>query len=183
MTEQAISRSNPSIKAQTIAAAAAVVGAVAVPQIFHLLGAASGLGTSLGETFLPMHLPILLVGLLAGPFAGAVSGLLGPLASFLMTGMPGSAMLPFMMLELFGYGLFAGLLRNAKMPSIAKVLLAQLGGRAVRAVAVLISVYALGNTAVGVASIWKTVVAGLFGLALQWTLIPLIIYRVEHRAE
>lgn len=183
MTEQAISRSNPSIKAQTIAAAAAVVGAVAVPQIFHLLGVASGLGTSLGETFLPMHLPILLVGLLAGPFAGAVSGLLGPLASFLMTGMPGSAMLPFMMLELFGYGLFAGLLRNAKMPSIAKVLLAQLGGRAVRAAAVLISVYALGNTAVGVASIWKTVVTGLFGLVLQWTLIPLIIYRVEHRAE
>lgn len=183
MSQQAVTRSYPNLKTQTIAAAAAVIGAVAVPQIFHLLGAASGLGTSLGETFLPMHLPILLVGLLAGPFAGAAAGLLGPLASFLMTGMPGSVMLPFMMLELFGYGLFAGLLRNAKMPAIAKVLIAQLGGRAVRATAVLVAVYALGNTAVGVASIWKSVVTGLFGLALQWALIPLIIYRVEHKAE
>lgn len=183
MSEQAASQSKPSIKTQTFAAAAAIVGAVAVPQVFHLLGAASGLGTSLGEIFLPMHLPILLVGLLAGPYAGAAAGLLGPLASFLMTGMPGSAMLPFMMLELFGYGFFAGLLRNAKMPLIVKVIIAQLGGRVVRAAAVVIAVYALENTAVGVASIWKTVVTGLFGLALQWILIPLIVYRVEHKAE
>ena len=118
-----------SVKVQTIATLAAIVGAVAVPQVFHLLGAASGLGTSLGEAFLPMHLPIILVGLLAGPYAGAIAGLLGPLASFALSGMPGIVMLPFMMIELCGYGLSAGLLRNTKLPTFGKVVIAQIAGR------------------------------------------------------
>lgn len=169
-----------SLKAQTLATLAAIISAVAVPQIFHVFGAISGLGTSLGETFLPMHLPIFLVGLLAGPYAGAVAGLLGPLASFALSGMPGAVMLPFMMLELCGYGLAAGLLRNVKMPVIAKVLLIQIAGRAVRAAAVLIAVYALGSDSIRVASIWMSIGTGIFGLALQWTLIPLAVYRVEN---
>lgn len=167
-------------KVQALATAAAVVGAVAVPQLFHMLGAVSGLGTSLGEIFLPMHLPILLVGLLAGPYAGALAGLLGPLVSFAMSGMPKATMLPFMMLELCVYGLTAGLLRTVKLPTIVKVLLAQVAGRTVRAVAILIAVYGLGNQAVAVASIWKSIVVGLFGLCLQWAFLPLIVYRVEH---
>lgn len=169
-----------SVKVQILATIAAIVAAVAVPQVFHALGAISGLGTALGETFLPMHLPIILVGLLAGPYAGAISGLLGPLASFALSGMPGAAMLPFMMIELCAYGLFAGLLRNTKMPTIAKVLIAQVAGRAVRAAAILISVYAFGNESIGVAVIWMSIGAGIFGLVLQWTLLPLIVYRVEN---
>lgn len=169
-----------SVKVQTLAAIAAIAGAVAVPQIFHALGAVSGLGTSLGETFLPMHLPIILVGLLAGPYAGAIAGLLGPLASFAISGMPGIAMLPFMMIELFAYGLFAGLLRNVKLPTIAKVAAVQIAGRAVRAAAILVAVYALGNESIRVSVIWASISTGIFGLALQWSLLPLIVYRVEN---
>ena len=121
-----------SVKVQTMATIAAIAGAVAVPQIFHVLGAAFGLGTGLGESFLPMHLPILLVGLLAGPYAGAAAGMFGPLVSFALSGMPGVVMLPFMMLELCMYGLAAGLLRNVKLPVVVKVLLAQTAGRIVR---------------------------------------------------
>lgn len=173
-------KSRLSVKAQTLAALAAIVGAVAVPQIFHALGAVSGLGTSLGETFLPMHLPIILVGLLAGPYAGAIAGLLGPLASFGISAMPSAVMLPFMMIELCAYGLFAGLLRNVKLPTIAKLLAVQIAGRAVRAAAILLSVYAFGNESINAAVIWKSIGTGLFGLALQWALIPLIVYRVEN---
>lgn len=169
-----------SVKVQTLATLAAVVGAVAVPQIFHALGLVSGLGTALGETFLPMHLPIILVGLLAGPYAGAIAGFFGPLASFALSGMPGIAMLPFMMIELCAYGLFAGLLRNVKLPTIAKVFAVQAGGRAVRAVAILLAVYAFGSESVGVASIWMSIINGAFGLVLQWALIPLVVYRVEN---
>ena len=169
-----------SVKAQTLATISAIVGAVAVPQIFHLLGAVSGLGTALGETFLPMHLPILLVGLLAGPYAGAIAGLLGPLASFALSGMPGIAMLPFMMIELCIYGLAAGLLRNVKMPTIGKVVAAQVAGRVVRAAAILLAVYAFGSENIGVAVIWPSIGAGIFGLVLQWVLLPLIVYRVEN---
>ena len=169
-----------SLKAQTMATLAAIVGAVAVPQMFHVLGAISGLGTALGETFLPMHLPIILVGLLAGPYAGAVAGLLGPLASFALSGMPGIAMLPFMMIELCIYGLTAGLLRDVKIPTIAKVVIVQIAGRAVRAAAILLSVYAFGNESIRVATIWMSISAGIFGLVLQWALLPLIVYRVEN---
>ena len=167
------------IKEQTIATVTAIVAAVALPQIFHVIGAVSGLGTALGETFLPMHLPILLVGLIAGPYAGAIAGLLSPLVSFGLTAMPGPAMLPFMMIELCMYGLFAGLLRKTKMPTIAKVLLAQVGGRAVRAGAILASVYLLGNTTIHTAVIWNSIIAGIPGLILQWLLLPLLVYRIE----
>jgi len=96
--------------------------------------------------------------------------------------MSGLAMLPFMVIELAAYGLIAGLLRTANMPTIAKVLLVQVGGRVVRAAAILFAVGVLGNTTVAVATIWMSVLAGLPGLILQWGLIPLIMFWVEHRA-
>ncbi len=171
-----------SVKAQTLATVGAVAAAVILPQVFHLMGALSGLGTALGETFLPMHLPIILAGLLAGPYVGAISGILSPLISFALTGMPMSAMLPFMMIELCIYGLSAGLLRNVNMPTIVKVVIAQVAGRAVRAAAILIAFYLFHSKAVPVAVIWNSIVTGIFGLVLQWALIPLAVYRMEKRA-
>ena len=168
-----------SVKAQTLAAIAAVAGAVAVPQIFHALGAAFGLGTALGEAFLPMHLPILLVGLLAGPYAGAAAGMFGPLVSFALSGMPGIAMLPFMMLELCVYGLAAGLLRNVKLPVVAKVLIAQIAGRVIRSAAILAAVYGLGSESVSLASIWMSIGPGVYGIVLQWALLPVAVHFVE----
>ena len=115
-TTMSISRMRelPSVKVQALATLAAIVGAVAIPQIFHVVGAISGMGTGLGEAFLPMHLPIILVGLLAGPYAGAIAGAFGPLVSFALSGMPGLAMLPFMVIELAAYGLIAGLLTGRR---------------------------------------------------------------------
>lgn len=169
-----------SVKVQSLAAVSAIVGAVVLPQLFHAMGAISGLGTVPGEIFLPMHLPIILVGLLAGPYAGAVAGILSPLCSFAISGMPSFAMLPFMMIELCIYGLAAGLLRNVKLPTTAKVLAVQIAGRAVRAAAILISVYALGNDSVSAAVIWNSIPVGISGIVLQLVLIPLIVYRVEN---
>lgn len=170
-----------SIKAQTLYTVGAMIAAVALPQLFHVMGAMSGLGTALGETFLPMHLPIILVGLLAGPYAGAVSGLASPLISFALTGMPSAVMLPFMMIELCIYGLCAGLLRDSKLPAVVKVVITQVTGRAVRAVAILLAIYVFRNTALNVAVIWNSIAAGVFGLALQWALIPPLVYYIEHR--
>lgn len=170
-----------SIKMQTLYTIGALIAAVALPQLFHLMGALSGVDTALGEIFLPMHLPIILVGLLAGPYAGALSGLFAPLLSFALTAMPKAGLLPFMMIELFVYGLTAGLLRNVKMPAIVKVLIAQVSGRAVRAIAILLSVNVFHHNAVPVSIIYSSILTGIFGLVLQWALIPLIVYRVENR--
>ncbi len=172
-----------SLKAKTVATLVSVVCAVVIPQIFHILGATSGLSTSLGEIFLPMHLPVILVGLFAGPAAGAVSGALSPLASFALTGMPYIANLPFMMLELCAYGLFAGLMTGVKMPSVAKVLVAQLAGRAVRIAALALAFYVFDATKIAPASVIYSLKTGLFGLALQWTMIPLTLFYIESLAK
>lgn len=169
------------VQARTLATLAAVAAAVALPQIFHTLGAISGLGTALGQTLLPMHLPVLLVGLLAGPAAGVLAGALGPLVSFALSGMPLLAALPFMVIELAGYGLAAGLLATCKLPTLGKVLLAQLAGRAARALAVLAAVYGLGVPGLAVTSIWTSIAAGLPGLVLQWALLPLLMFWIAHR--
>lgn len=168
-----------SVKVQTLVVIAAVAGAVAVPQVFHALGAALGLGTVLGESFLPMHLPILLVGLLAGPYIGATAGMFGPLVSFALFGMPGSDILPIMMLELCMYGLVAGLFRYARIPVVMKVLLAQIAGRIIRGAAILAVVYGLGSGSVPLASIWLSIDKGIYGIVLQWALLPVIMHSVE----
>lgn len=171
-----------SVKVQTLAGLIAIVSAVALPQLFHVMGAASGLGTALGEAFLPMHLPIILAGLLCGPYAAGIAGAASPLISALLTGMPGVVMLPFMCVELCVYGVAAGLLRNAKLPTLAKVFIAQVAGRAVRALAIVIGVNAFGS-AMQISVIWTSITVGLFGLALQWAIIPLVVYRLRGKAE
>ena len=172
------SKKTVSVRFRTIATLAAIAAAVALPQLFHVLGAVSGLGTALGETFLPMHLPIILVGLIAGPFAGCVSGVIAPLVSFALTSMPTETMLPVMMTELAVYGLTAGLLSGVKLPCTLKVLAIQIAGRAVRALAVLIAVNFFEST-IAVKTIWMSSVTGIFGILLQLILIPLIMYRIS----
>lgn len=157
----------------------AIVAAVALPQLFHVIGAVSGQGTALGVAFLPMHLPIIFVGLIAGPAVGAIAGVAAPLTSFMLSGMPGLVMLPFMMIELCAYGLIAGLLRYVKLPSLVKVVLAQFAGRVVLTVATAIAVFAFGSGN-SIAATWTSdLAAGLPGLALQWALVPLAVYWSE----
>ena len=151
-----------SLGTKTAATLLAIVAAVVLPQLFHVIGAVSGQGTMLGVAFLPMHLPIIFVGLIAGP-----------------AGMPMLAMLPLMMVELCAYGLVAGLLRGIKLPSLAKVVIAQLAGRVVLTAATAIAVFAFGSSK-AIAATWTSdLAAGLPGLALQWALIPLAAYWTE----
>lgn len=170
----------PRVRVQVAAGALAVGAAVVLPQIVHWAGALMGVGTGLGEMLLPMHLPILLVGLLAGPWAGCVSGLLGPLVSFALSGMPGIPMLPFMVIELGVYGLVAGLMRNVKCPVFFKILAAQVIGRVARIIA--LSTLSAMLPGAAMAILWNSTVMGLPGLVCQWTLIPLVIMALDHKA-
>ena len=171
----------PKLGVKTTAAATlfAIAATVALPQAVHIIGAASGMGDALGMAFLPMHLPIIFVGLIAGPVAGAISGALAPLASFALTGMPVASMLPLMVVELCVYGLVAGLLRGVRLPSLAKVVVAQVAGRVAYTIAVAIAVAAFGS-GMDVASIWTgDLAAGLPGIVLQLALLPPLAYWVD----
>lgn len=66
-----------------------------------------------GMVLLPMHLPVLICGLYLGWQWGLICGILGPVFSFLFTGMPMLPMLPSMILELALYGAVAGLMMKA----------------------------------------------------------------------
>lgn len=170
------------VKTKTLATIGAIIAAVALPQLLHIIGLVSNMGTALGETFLPMHIAILLVGLLGGGTVGFISGMLAPLISFALTGMPTVYMLPFMMIELAFYGLICGLLANKNMPTLAKLLIAQIGGRMVRAVFIVGAFYLLGSK-IAPSVIWTSIAAGLPGLILQWALIPLLIYYINTKSQ
>ncbi|MDR2531656.1 MAG: ECF transporter S component [Oscillospiraceae bacterium] len=176
------------IKAKSLVILTAIACAVTLPQVFHYLGVISGFGPMPGETFLPMHIPVFVAAFLAGPVVGLLAGAVSPLVSYGFTmmafdgaPMPVLTLLPFMMIELAGYGLFAGLLHKAKTPVFLNLVIAQLAGRLLRACAVLTAVFILGinNPPASVQTILTTVTVGLPGILLQWALIPLIIYRTK----
>ncbi len=171
---QILMKARQTVGGKLLLTVGAITGAVVLPQLVHLIGSLSGVGSALGEMLLPMHFFVILAGFLAGPTVGFAVGACAPLVSSLMSGMPKEAVLPFMMLELIGYGIMAGLLSKTKFNGFLKLLAVQLGGRALRAVAVLTAVYAFDLQTVGVASIWSTVRVGLLGILLQWCLLPLL---------
>lgn len=96
---------NPKTKTslyRLVTTAVCIALCVVLPFAFHAI-------PNGGTLFSPMHLPVLLCGIVCGPVYGLVCGLFGPLLSSLLTGMPGMAYLPTMMLELALYGLISGL--------------------------------------------------------------------------
>ena len=60
-----------------------------------------------------------------------------------------------------------------------KVLLAQITGRMIRAAAILVAVYGLGSESVPLASIWMSIGTGIYGIILQWALLPVIVHCME----
>ena len=169
------------MKDRTIATAAAIIAAVALPQLLHGVGALLGIGAGPAQALLPMHIPVILVGLLAGPTVGIITGLASPLLAFAISGMPLAAMLPFMMLELAAYGLVAGLLVRVKMHVILKVIAVQIAGRLVRLAAVWFALTFLGAKAPSLVSVWDATVAGLPGILLAWIVIPPIFFWLRKR--
>ena len=151
------------------------------------LGAAIGADTAIGEKYLPMHLPVIFVGLLIGAYTGSLTGLIAPLVSFALTGMPAKPMLPFMMIELFGYGFAAGIIKNiinteevgavkSLVGNAIKVFLVQVSGRALRAIAILFSFHVLGNKAIKPIIITKSISAGVVGIVIQLVAIPILLF-------
>lgn len=86
----------------SVTSAAMVALAVVLPMALHGIPNA-------GVLLSPMHFPVLLAGLVLGPVYASLVGILAPVASFLISGMPPAPVLPGMIIELFGYGLFTSL--------------------------------------------------------------------------
>lgn len=90
------------VKKLTIAAVCVAL-CVVLPIAFHAIPGG-------GNLFSPMHIPVLLCGLVCGGGYGLLCGIIGPVVSSLVTGMPGPAYLPSMVVELAVYGLVCGVM-------------------------------------------------------------------------
>ena len=149
---------------------------IVLPQIFHLTGI-----PQVGAVFLPMHIPVLLSGFLLGPVYASVIGALAPVISHLLTNMPASARLPFMIVELLFYGLSSGLfyhtfkLKDKKFGAVISLVLAMLVGRLVYALALAIAAEFFGVEGGFMAAVTATV-TGVYGIVLQFITIPPIVF-------
>lgn len=160
---------------------AAIIGAVVLPQIFHVAGIMLGVGGKLGQIFLPMYLPVLIIAFYRGPISGAVAGLVSPLISFVLTAMPHQSLLPYITVELIAIGLLAGELCNsAKIPAVLRVLAVQVAAKAVRLAVLAVSLYG----ATGVVSLdaaFADILISVPGAILQLVLVTGLIVIKENK--
>ena len=148
---------------------------VLVPWLTHHFG-----GVQAGSTFLPMFFFILLAGLLGGWRAGLLVGLFTPLVSFGVSGMPLLTVLPQITIECLFYGLIAGLLRGKFHLKVIWALIgAMIAGRLAQ-LGFITAVFLLyGGEVFPLAYMWPVVLQSLPGIAIQLTLIPVIMRIAE----
>ena len=158
-----------------------VACAIVLPQLFHLSGI-----PNTGAVFLPMHIPVLLGGFILGPVFGFFVGVLAPVVSSLLTQMPPPARLPFMIVELAGYGFAAGLLYQKlglyrkKFGIYISLTVAMLVGRVLYTVAAVFATYVLHIAgAGGVLAAVNATVTGASGIAIQYMFIPPLVYALR----
>ena len=153
---------------RSILTAVCIALCVVLPMAFHAIPNA-------GSIYCPMHIPVLLCGLIAGwPFG---------LLSSLLTGMPATAYLPVMMMELALYGLLTGLFmqlihtRKIYVDLYISLVISLLAGRVLAGIARAL-IFAPGSYSI---SAWATgyFITCLPGLVIQLALVPTIVFALE----
>ncbi len=154
--------------------------AILLPQVLHLSGI-----QSLGQVLLPMHIPVLIAGFTLGPLLGGLIGIIAPIVSFLITGMPAADRLIFMIIELGVYGFATGFFyhnifnNKGKLRVFIVLAISLILGRVAYAVSVLVITELLELSNLGIAYLVKSLSQGLLGVAVQFLIIPPIIYAIE----
>lgn len=149
---------------------------VALPRIFHVLA-----GTSAGATFLPMHIAVLLASLIFGVLSGSVVAGVSIVCSYLLTGMPSAARLPYMAIELVIYAVLLGLL-NKKYNSYVSLILTMVIGRILYAGVLFVAAEVFMLNSYGT-PILESVKLGMPGLAIQIILVPVIAKFIKERIK
>ncbi len=163
-----------------VVAALCLALGIIIPQAFHVIPVANT-----GGVFLPMHIPVILCGYFAGGMYGALVGIMCPVLSFLFTGMPNAARLPFMICELAVYGLAAGLAykfferMNKTIRVYVTLIITMLCGRIAYFFGIVVAVYILGMKELSVGAVISAVVLGVPGIIIQLILIPAIVFAVD----
>lgn len=140
---------------------------VALPRIFHVLA-----GTSAGATFLPMHIAVLIAALTFGITSSTIVAGSSIVCSYLLTGMPSLARLPYMLIELVIYAILLSVC-NKKFNSYISLIATIILGRVLYAGVLFVAINVLGFQTYGI-SVIQSIQAGLPGIAIQLACVPFI---------
>lgn len=151
-----------------------------LPQVFHMIGMQQA-----GSIFLPMHLPVFIGGLILGPVYGLFLGMFAPVLSFVMTGMPGSERVFYMMSELAAYGFFSGLMfhyvkfSNQTIGLFVSLITAMIAGRLLYGCVLSIATYIFGIPVGGFQAMLFSISTGIPGIIIQLILVPTVVKVIE----
>lgn len=140
---------------------------VALPRIFHILA-----GSTAGATFLPMHIAVLIAALTFGTISAAVVAGSSVIFSYLLTGMPTLARLPYMLIELVIYAILLSAF-NKKFNSYISLIATIILGRVFYAGVLFVAINWLGLSTYGI-SVIESIKAGIPGIIIQLLCVPFI---------
>ena len=140
---------------------------VAIPRIFHVL-----VGSSAGATVLPMHICVLITALTFGAISSTIVAGSSIVFSFLLTGMPSLARLPYMLIELVIYGILLSAF-NKKFNSYISLVMTIILGRILYSGVLFSAVNILGLSSYGI-SVMESVRMGIPGIILQLLFVPVL---------
>ena len=140
---------------------------ITLPRIFHVLA-----GTSAGATFLPMHIAVLIAALTFGITSSTVVAGSSIIGSYLLTGMPSLARLPYMLIELVIYAILLSVL-NKKFNSYLSLIVTIILGRVVYAGILAVAIDVLGLPTYEI-SVIESIKVGLPGIIIQLFFVPFI---------
>ena len=161
---------------KSIVTAVCVALCVVLPMAFHAIPNA-------GAVYSPMHIPVLVCGLVCGWAYGLACGVIGPLISWLFTGMPLVSDLPSMIVELVCYGTISGLMMRVVRTGhlyadlYISLIVAMVVGRALAGI-VTAFIFARGTMTI---ALFATTyfVSCLPGIIIQLALIPSVVVALE----
>lgn len=140
---------------------------IALPRIFHVLA-----GSSAGATFLPMHIAVLIAALTFGAISSSIVAGSSIVFSFLLTGMPTLARLPYMLIELVIYAILLSVC-NKKFNSYVSLIATIVLGRILYAGVLFVAINWLGLPTYGI-SVIESIKAGMPGIIIQLLCVPFI---------
>ena len=140
---------------------------IALPRIFHILA-----GSSAGATLLPMHIAVLIAALIFGGISASIVAGSSVIFSYLLTGMPSLARLPYMLIELVIYAVLLSVL-NKKFNSYISLIATIILGRVLYAGILFVAINGLGLPTYGI-SVIDSIITGLPGIAIQLICVPFI---------
>ena len=138
---------------------------ITLPRVFHILA-----GSQAGATFLPMHICVLIAVLTFGTISSTVVAGSSIIFSYLLTGMPTMARLPYMLIELVIYALLLSIF-NKKFNTYTSLIITIVLGRILYAGVLFASVNLLGLSSYGI-SVMESVIMGIPGIIMQLLFIP-----------